>query len=99
MIEASAAASLRVISDEHFGVSIGYLPSGYPEGFADRVAHRLQGEELTEVIPSRYEDIAPLLERFVAVGFSKFVLRPLLPVLDWDEELQTLGEAVLHVQR
>jgi len=27
------------------------------------------------------------------------VLRPLLPILDWDAELETLGEAVLHVQR
>jgi len=99
VIEASASAVGRVISDEHFGVSIGYLPSGYPDGFSDRMAKRLQDEALSDVIPSRYDDIAPLLDRFIAVGFSKFVLRPLLPILDWDAELETLGEAVLHVQR
>lgn len=99
VIEKAATGAGRVISDEHYGVSIGYLPHGYPDGFVDRVAPRLKGQHVTEVIPSRYEDMAPLLERFLEQGFSKFVLRPLLAVLDWDEELSTLGQAVLHIQR
>jgi len=99
VIEHSASAAGRVMSDEHFGVSIGYFPAGYPDAVLARITPRLQGEAVTDVIPGHLHEIAPLLERFVEVGFSKFVLRPMLPVLDWDEELSTLGDAVLHVQR
>jgi probable F420-dependent oxidoreductase len=99
VIEAAAAGAGRVISDEHYGVSLGYFPTGYPDGLADRLATRLQGQALCDVIPRHYDEIAPLLERFIAIGFSKFVLRPLLPILDWEEELTLLGRAVLHVQR
>jgi probable F420-dependent oxidoreductase len=99
VIEAAAQRASRVISDEHFGVSIGYFTGGYPEPLRASLERRLGGQRLDEVIPATLADIAPLLERFIAHGFSKFVLRPLAPVRDWTEELALLNDAVLHLQR
>ena len=39
-----------------------------------------------------------LLERFIAVGFSKFVLRPIAPPASWRAELETLAAAVGDLQ-
>jgi len=38
------------------------------------------------------------LKRFIDVGFSKFVVRPLVPPASWREELAELGSAVLDLQ-
>jgi alkanesulfonate monooxygenase SsuD/methylene tetrahydromethanopterin reductase-like flavin-dependent oxidoreductase (luciferase family) len=98
-IEAEAARHGRTISPEHFGVSVGYCRSGYGPGVAERLARRLEGRAPGDVVPATIADVAPLLERYLAAGASKFVLRPIEPVVDWERELAELAEAVLHLQR
>ena len=39
-----------------------------------------------------------LIERFIAVGFSKFVVRPLVAPKSWRAELDTLADAVADLQ-
>jgi hypothetical protein len=39
-----------------------------------------------------------MLEEFLAVGFSKFVVRPLAPPDSWPAELEALAEGVLDLQ-
>jgi hypothetical protein len=39
-----------------------------------------------------------VIERFVAVGFSKFVLRPVAAPRSWREELEALASAVGDLQ-
>jgi hypothetical protein len=39
-----------------------------------------------------------MLERFLEVGFSKFVVRPLEQPGSWRAELEALAEAVLDLQ-
>lgn len=97
-IEAEASRCGRAISDEHFGVSIGYFATGAPPSVLEAVAARVEGRPVADVVPSTLDEVASLLERFIAVGFSKFVLRPLHPVEDWDAELARLGAAVGHLQ-
>jgi hypothetical protein len=38
------------------------------------------------------------IERFIAVGFSKFVVRPLVPPTSWRAELEALAAAVGDLQ-
>jgi hypothetical protein len=39
-----------------------------------------------------------LIERFIGVGFSKFVVRPVAPPASWRAELEALSAAVGDLQ-
>jgi hypothetical protein len=39
-----------------------------------------------------------LIERFIGVGFSKFVVRPVVPPASWRAELEALHSAVGDLQ-
>ena len=96
VIEDAAARAGRSISGEHFGVSIGYARTPIdPDTARTMAARRPRALELTPVgLPALRERI----ERFIAVGFSKFVVRPLLPPASWRAELEALAAAVGDLQ-
>jgi probable F420-dependent oxidoreductase len=96
VIEAAAARAGRTISPEHFGVSIGYAREPIDPATARvMAARRPRALELTPVgLPA----LRRLVERFVAVGFSKFVVRPVTPPASWRAELQALATAVGDLQ-
>jgi len=96
VIEEAAAKAERAISPEHFGMSIGYARAPIDPATARvMAARRPRSLELTPVgLPA----VRQLIERFIAVGFSKFVLRPVVPPASWREELQTLAAAVGDLQ-
>ena len=95
-IARAAAAAGRSISDEHFGVSIGYASVPIdPATARAMVARRPRALELT---PVGWPAVRHLLERFIAVGFSKFVLRPIAAPASWRAELEALSAAVGDLQ-
>jgi len=96
VIDEAAAKAGRSISPEHFGMSIGYAREPIdPATARTMVARRPRALELTPVgLPA----LRRLLERFLAVGFSKFVLRPVVPPASWRAELQALSAAVGDLQ-
>ena len=96
IIDEAAAKAGRAISAEHFGMSIGYARVPIDSATARvMTARRPRSVELTPVgLPA----VRALLERFIAVGFSKFVLRPLVPPASWRAELETLSSAVGDLQ-
>jgi probable F420-dependent oxidoreductase len=96
VIEEAAARAGRTISPEHFGVSIGYAATPIdPATARTMAARRPRALELTPVgLPA----VRALLERFIAVGFSKFVLRPVVAPRSWRVELEALSAAVGDLQ-
>jgi probable F420-dependent oxidoreductase len=96
VIEEAAAKSGRAISAEHFGMSLGYARAPLDPATARvMAARRPRSVELTPVgLPA----LRALIERFVAVGFSKFVLRPVQAPASWREELQALAASVGDLQ-
>src|SRR6266481_358658 len=96
VIEEAAAKAGRSISSEHFGMSIGYTSTPIDPATARLMtARRPRALELTPVgLPA----LRQLLERFLAVGFSKFVLRPVIPPKSWRAELEALSSAVGDLQ-
>ena len=95
-IEDAAARAGRTISGEHFGMSIGYarVPID-PDTAKVMTARRPRAVELTPVgLPALRERI----QRFVDVGFSKFVVRPLTAPPSWRAELEDLAGAVGDLQ-
>lgn len=98
VVEESAAAAGRSISPEHFGVSIGYSLGPIGEGARAALASRARGRPIEGLVPVGLPALRDLLERFIAVGFSKFVVRPLAAPADWRAELDVLAGAVLALQ-
>src|SRR5215813_5004118 len=96
VIENAAAQAGRKISGEHFGVSIGYASTPIdPATARTMVARRPRSLELTPVgLPA----LRALIERFIAVGFSKFVVRPVAAPTSWRAELEALAAAVNDLQ-
>ena len=50
------------------------------------------------VVPVGLSGLRAMLERFIDVGFSKFVVRPLEQPESWRSELEALAGAVLELQ-
>ena len=96
VIDEAAARAGRSISREHFGVSIGYAREPIdPATARTMTARRPRALELTPVgLPA----LRQLIERFIAVGFSKFVVRPIAAPKSWRAELEALSAAVGNLQ-
>ena len=96
VIEDAAARAGRSISTEHFGVSIGYASAPIdPATARTMAARRPRALELTPVgLPA----LRKTIEQFIAVGFSKFVVRPVATPSSWRAELEALAAAVGDLQ-
>jgi probable F420-dependent oxidoreductase len=96
VIEEAAAKAGRSISGEHFGMSIGYASKPIDPGTARTMAARRP--RALELTPVGLPALRQLVKRFIAVGFSKFVLRPVAPPASWRAELDALAGAVGDLQ-
>jgi probable F420-dependent oxidoreductase len=100
VIDEVAEAHGRAISPEHFGVSIAYAPPGTDFG-AEPIAaltRRARGRPLDQIIPVGIDGLRRLIESFLEVGFSKFIVRPLTPPAAWQPELEVLAAGVGGLQ-
>jgi probable F420-dependent oxidoreductase len=96
VIDEAAARAGRSISPEHFGVSIGYARAPIDPATARvMTARRPRAVELT---PVGAPALRALIERFIGVGFSKFVVRPVVAPASWRAELEALSAAVGDLQ-
>lgn len=100
VIDRVAAEHGRAVSPEHFGVSLAYAPEGTDVSAlaSSPLARRARGNPIEEIVPVGRDGLRAMLERFCAVGFSKFIVRPLAPPTDWRAELETLAGAVGDLQ-
>ena len=96
VIDEAAARAGRSISAEHFGVSIGYASAPLPAETARTLAARRP--RALELTPVGWPAVRTVVERFIDVGFSKFVMRPLIPPTSWRAELEALSAAVGDLQ-
>jgi probable F420-dependent oxidoreductase len=96
VIEEAASRAGRSISSEHFGMSIGYATAPIDPATARVMsARRPRSLELTPVgLPA----LRKWIEGFIAVGFSKFVVRPIVTPRSWRAELEALAGAVGDLQ-
>jgi probable F420-dependent oxidoreductase len=96
VIEDAAARAGRSISGEHFGVSIGYARAALDPVTARTLAARRP--RALDLMPVGFPALRAQIERFIAVGFSKFVVRPVLAPVSWRAELEALAAAVGDLQ-
>jgi probable F420-dependent oxidoreductase len=96
VIDEAAAKAGRSISGEHFGMSIGYATAPIdPATARTMAARRPRSLELT---PVGWPALREKIERFIDVGFSKFVVRPIVAPRSWRAELEALSAAVGDLQ-
>jgi probable F420-dependent oxidoreductase len=96
VVEDAAARAGRSISNEHFGVSIGYASVPIDPATARAMAARRPRS--VELTPVGWPALRQLIERFIGVGFSKFVVRPVIAPVSWRAELEALSKAVGDLQ-
>ncbi len=96
VIEDAAARAGRAISAEHFGMSIGYASAPLDPATAKAMAARRPRS--VELTPVGFPALRKLIEQFLAVGFSKFVVRPVVTPASWRGELEALATAVGDLQ-
>jgi len=98
VIDEAASAAGRAISPEHFGVSLAYAPGPLEPAMLAALGRSRRGVDPATVVPAGYDALRAALEAFLAVGFSKFVVRPLARPDSWRAELEALAGAVGDLQ-
>src|SRR3989475_229070 len=97
-VEAAAAAAGRTIDPEHFGVNLTYSRGPMPVAVVEQVHRRRPDLDPAALIPQSRTALHARVDEWLAVGFSKFILRPAVPPTDWTAELETLAADILERQ-
>lgn len=97
-----AAEHEREIDPEHFGVLIPYVIGEHSEKFLEGLrARRPDVDDITTLVPNSWDSLAALMEKFVAVGASKFVVIPSKEpgsVNEWNDHLADAAQHLLPLQ-
>ena len=97
-VEAAAAQAGRTIDPEHFGVNLTYSRGPLPKGVVEQLRRRRPDLDPTDLVPQSRAALHARVDEWLAVGFSKFLLRPAVPPTDWTAELETLAADILERQ-
>ncbi|MGB0113042.1 MAG: TIGR03854 family LLM class F420-dependent oxidoreductase [Ilumatobacteraceae bacterium] len=103
VIEQVCAEHEREIEDDHYGVLIPYATGPVPERLLALLARRRPDiADPSELVPSTWDEMTRLIEQFVDVGTSKFVILPITEPMDtdgWTSHLAEAAEALLPLER
>ena len=97
-VEAAAAEAGRTIDPEHFGVNLTYSRGPLPTTVVEQLRRRRPDLDPADFIPQHRTALHERVDEWLAVGFSKFLLRPAVPPTDWPAELETLAADILERQ-
>ena len=97
-VEAAAAEAGRTIDPEHFGVNLTYSRGPLPVGVVEQWRRRRPDLDPADLIPQCRTALHERVDEWLAVGFSKFILRPAVPPPNWTAELETLAADILERQ-
>jgi hypothetical protein len=65
---------------------------------AQALATQRRGVDAAAVVPVGIDGLRDLMESYLDVGFSKFVVRPIEAPHSWRAELELLADGVLAMQ-
>jgi len=102
VIEQVASEHDREIDHEHFGVLIPYVMTSPPDEIVQGLkARRPDLDDVSRLLPTGWSELTAAIERFIDVGFSKFVVVPLSEPGSpeaWEEHLQEAAGRLLPLQ-
>jgi probable F420-dependent oxidoreductase len=94
-IEQAAHDAGRSMDPEHYGVNLNYANAPLPHAVAARLAARRTTDSIDDLIPIGMSALRERVDEWLAAGFSKFLLRPVVPPSDWTSELEMLAREIL----
>lgn len=96
VVERAATEAGRQLSPEHFGINLSYtLDASFDR---DSLPRRTTPGDTRDIVAFGLPALRDLVGRWVDAGFTKIVVRPVLPPTDWTAELEALADAVVGLQ-
>ena len=100
LIKQVAAENDRELEEDHFGALVPYVPDGADESVIETVLSVLKARrkeiDVADVLATDGSaDLRAKLETFVTQGATKFVVVPVVPPKDWEDELSRVYAAVV----
>jgi alkanesulfonate monooxygenase SsuD/methylene tetrahydromethanopterin reductase-like flavin-dependent oxidoreductase (luciferase family) len=103
VIEGIAAEHDREIEDDHYGVLIPYSFGEVPEALLQLLAKRRPDlDDVTQLVPNSWESLAALIQQFIDIGTSKFVVLPIdepRSADQWTSHIAEAADALLHLEQ
>jgi probable F420-dependent oxidoreductase len=101
-IEATLAEHDRTIDEDHYGALIAYSSGPLPQSVVDLMAKRRPDlADPAVLVPEGWDSLMATIDKFVAVGTSKFVILPIVEPASpeqWIEHLEVAAPIVLARQ-
>jgi probable F420-dependent oxidoreductase len=97
-IEAAAAAAGREVEPDHYGVSLAVATEGIPDSLIAAARARRPDADPATLIAASWPDARRLIEQYVAVGLTKFVLRPASPQASLSGFLEKFAGEMMPLQ-
>ena len=102
IIERVASEHDRTVPADHFGALIPYTHDALPDALrAGLAARRPDLADIGELVPQGWDQLLALIDRFVDVGTTKFVVLPINEVSgpeEWIAELEAAAAVLLPRQ-
>ena len=92
-IETALQQHGRSIDDDHYGALIPYATGPVPDAVLAGLAKRRPDLDPNDLVPQGWDALMSLIDRFVAVGTSKFVVLPIVEPRSPDDWVAHLEEA------
>lgn len=99
IVEEAAAAVGREMDAEHYGINLFYATQDLPSEVRERLEARRPNGDLEEILPTSMESLRTIAGQWLDAGFSKFLLRPLVPPTNQHGELEMLANEILPLTR
>lgn len=94
-IEAAAVDAGRVMDPEHYGANLFYARTTLPAEALERLNARRPNGDAEGLVPIGWDALRQRVGEWLDAGFSKFLLRPIVPPENWSAELEALADEVL----
>jgi probable F420-dependent oxidoreductase len=94
-VETAAAQAGRTMDPEHYGANLFYAREPLSPDVAEQLSSRRGGRDIVALTPIGWPALREQAQAWLDAGFSKFLLRPLVPPRDWTAELETLAREIL----
>jgi probable F420-dependent oxidoreductase len=97
-IQEFAADAGREIEPDHFGISLAVAVDGMPPELIASIRQRRPDAEPGALVGAGWHDARRLVERYVAAGITKFVIRPATPPSSFGEFLDGFVRELMPLQ-
>jgi probable F420-dependent oxidoreductase len=97
-IEAAAADAGREVEPDHYGISLAVATEGIPPELIATARERRPGVDPARLVAASWPDARRMIEEYVAVGLTKFVVRPASPLTSFGPFLETFVSEMMPLQ-